>query len=185
MAPLTALRAIEEMDLQAGQTILVHAAAGGVGHCAVQLAKVRAARVIATASEQNRDFVLGLGADEVIDYRARPFEEQVAGVDAVLDTVGGDNFTRSFRVVKPGGWVVGLVTPMTDELTEQARRAGINATWIAVAPSRPRLEAIAALVDSGQLRPHVGQTFPLDRVADAHRAQESRRTVGKIVLTVA
>ena len=185
LASLTALLAIETMDLQAGETVLVHAGAGGVGHFAVQLAKARGARVIATASAQNRDLVLGLGADEVIDYRARPFEEQVPGVDAVFDTVGGDTFTRSFRVAKPGGRVVGTVTPMTDELDEQARQAGVDAAWIAVAPSRPKLEALSALVEAGRLTPHVGQTFPLERVVDAHRAQESGRTVGKIVLTVA
>ena len=185
LAPLTALRAFEEMDLQAGQTVLIHAGSGGVGHFAVQLAKARGARVIATTSEKNRDFVLGLGADEVIDYRARPFEEQASGVDAVFDAVGGDTFTRSFRVVKPGGWVVGIVTTMTAELAEQARRAGVNADWIAVEPSRSGLEELSALVESGRLRPHVSQTFPLEGVANAHRAQETGRTVGKIVLTVA
>ena len=184
LASLTALLALETMNLQAGQTILVHAGAGGVGHFAVQLARARGASVVATASEQNRDIVLGLGAGEVIDYRARPFEKQVAGVDAVFDTVGGDTFTRSYGVVKPDGWVVGTVIPMTDDLTEQARHAGINATWIAVSPSRPQLEALSALAEAGQLTPHVSQTFPLERVADAHRAQETGRTVGKIVLTV-
>ena len=105
-------------------------------------------------------------------------------MDAVFDTVGGGTFTRSYGVVKPDGWVVGTVIPMTDDLTERARHAGINATWIAVAPSRPHLEALSALAEAGQLTPHVSQTFPLERVADAHRAQETRRTVGKIVLTV-
>lgn len=185
LAPLTALRAFEEMDLQAGQTVLIHAGSGGVGHFAVQLAKARGAEVIATTSEKNRDFVSSLGAVEVIDYRARPFEEQVSGVDAVFDTVGGDTFVRSFRVVKPDGWVVGIVTPMTDELAEQARRAGINANWISVAPSRPGLEELSALVESGRLKPHVSQTFPLEQVADAHRAQETGHAVGKIVLAVA
>ena len=104
LAALTALQVLDKLELQAGQTVLIHAAAGGVGHFAVQLAKARGARVIATASAKNRDFVLGLGADEVIDYRAYPFEEQVSGVDAVFDAVGGDTFTRSFGVVKPGGW---------------------------------------------------------------------------------
>lgn len=101
LAALTALQVFEKMNLQTGQTILIHAGAGGVGHFAVQLAKARGARVIATASEKNLDFVKSLGADEVIDYRARPFEEQVSGVDAVFDTVGGETFTRSFGVVKP------------------------------------------------------------------------------------
>lgn len=184
LASLTALQALEKMELQAGQTVLIHGAAGGVGHFAVQLAKARGARVIATASGKNRAIVLSLGADEVIGYRARPFEEQVAGVDAVLNTVGGDTFTRSFRVVKPGGWVVGTVTPMTDELTEQARQAGINATWIHVERSRPQLNALSALAETGQLKPHISRTFPLEQVADAHRAQEGGGTVGKIVLTV-
>ena len=185
LAPLTALRAFEEMDLRAGQTVLIHAGSGGVGHFAVQLAKARGAEVIATTSEKNRDFVSSLGADDVLDYRARPFEEQVSGVDAVFDTVGGDTFTRSFRVVKPDGRVVGIVTPMTDELAEQARRAGINANWISVAPSRPGLEELSALAESGRLKPHVSRTFPLEQVADAHRAQETGHAVGKIVLAVA
>ena len=185
LAALTSLQVFDKMDLQAGQTVLIHAASGGVGHFAVQLAKARAARVIATASEKNRDFVAGLGADEVIDYRARPFEEQVSGVDAVFDAVGGDTFARSFGVVKPGGWVVGIVTPMTDELTEQARQAGITAAWNSVHPSGTNLAYLNSLVESGQLKPHVSRTFPLERVADAHRAQETGRTVGKIVLTVA
>ncbi len=185
LAALTALQVLEKMNLQAGQTILIHAGSGGVGHFAVQLAKARGARVIATASEKNLDFVKSLGADEVIDYRARPFEEQVSGVDAVFDTVGGETFTRSFGMVKRGGWVVGIVTQMTDELSEQARRAGVNAAWNAVHPSKTGLEYFNTLVESEQLKPHISQTFPLEGVADAHRAQESRRTVGKLVLTVA
>ena len=185
LAALTALQVLDKLELQAGQVVLIHAAAGGVGHFAVQLAKARGASVIATASAKNRDFVLGLGADEVIDYRAQPFEEQVSGVDAVFDAVGGDTFTRSFGVVKPGGWVVGIVTRMTNELSEQARQAGVHATWNSVVRSHPQLEELTALLESGRLKPHVSQTFPLERVADAHRAQESGRTVGKIVLAVA
>ena len=102
LAPLTAHQAFEAMGLKAGQTVLIHAAAGGVGHYAVQLAKARGAKVIGTASSRNKDFVLGLGADQFVDYHARPFEAQVSNVDAVLDTVGGDTFTRSFGVVKKG-----------------------------------------------------------------------------------
>lgn len=184
LAPLTALQVFDRMNLKAGQRVLIHAGAGGVGHLAVQLAKARGAYVIATASAGNRDFVKGLGADEVLDYRARPFEEAVSDLDAVFDTVGGDTFPRSFRVVKPGGWVVGIVTRMTDDLTAQAAQAGVHADWVFVAPSRSGLEELARLVEAGQLRVHVSQTFPLDQVADAHRAQETGRTVGKIVLTV-
>lgn len=185
LAPLTTLQVFERMNLQSGQSILIHAGAGGVGHFAVQLAAARGARVIATASPANREFVLGLGADEVIDYRARPFEQQVSGVDAVFDTVGGDTFTRSFGVVKPGGWVVSIVTRMSDELSAQAQQAGVKADWVWVVPSRSQLDEISALVSAGRLKPHISQTFPLEQVAAAHRAQETGRTVGKIVLTVA
>lgn len=185
LAALTALQNLDEMKLQKEQTILIHAGSGGVGHFAVQLAKARGAKVVATASGKNRDFVLGLGADEFVDYREQRFEDVVKDVDAVLDTVGGDTLIRSFRVVKPGGWVVSIVTQMTDELTEQAKQAGINAVWNVVHPSKADLEQLSTLAQSGQLEPHISQTFPLERVADAHRAQESGHAVGKLVLTVA
>ncbi|SMB79202.1 NADP-dependent oxidoreductase [Deinococcus hopiensis] len=184
LAPLTAWQAFERMDLRAGQTVLIHAGAGGVGHFAVQLARARGARVIATGSAANRDFILGLGADEVVDYRARPFEEQVRNVDAVLDTVGGDTFTRSFGVVRPGGWVVSIVTRPTDEHAALAHDLGVRAEWILVTPSRAQLEGLSALAESGQLKPHVSQTFPLAEVTEAHRAQATGRSVGKLVLTV-
>lgn len=184
LAPLTAHQAFETVGLKAGQTVLIHAAAGGVGHYAVQLAKARGAKVIGTASSRNKDFVLGLGADAFVNYHERPFEEQVAEVDAVFDCVGGDTFTRSFGVVKKGGWVVSIVTRPTDEHTRQAEQRGVQAAWVLVRPSRAHLEVFSSLVASGQLRSHVSQTFSLERVADAHRAQETGRTVGKIVLEV-
>ena len=184
LAALTALQNLDKLELRAGQTVLIHAGSGGVGHFAVQLAKARGAKVISTASGKNRDFVLGLGADEFINYHEQRFEDVVKNVDAVFDTVGGDTFTRSFGVVKPGGWVIGIVTQMTDELTEQAEQAGINAAWTSVHPSKHDLEQLNTVVEAGQLKPHVSQTFLLEQVADAHRAQESGHTVGKIVLTV-
>ena len=184
LAALTAHQAFEKMKLQAGQTVLIHAAAGGVGHFAVQLAKVRGATVIATASGRNAAFVRSLGADTVIDYTAAPFETQLSGVDAVFDTVGGDTRTRSLGVIRPGGWLVSIVGNLTEQEAAQAQQRGIHAAWIWVTPSRPDLDVLSALAVSGQLRPHVSQTFPLERVADAHRAQETGRTVGKIVLEV-
>ena len=165
LAPLTALQVFERIKLRSEQSILIHAGAGEVGHFAVQLDAARGARVIATASPANREFVLGLGADEVIDYRARPFEEQVSGVDAVFDAVGGDTFTRSFGVVRPGGWVVGIVVRMNDELRAQAQQAGVQADWVFVEPSRPQLEELSALVSAGRLKPHVSQTFALEHLS--------------------
>jgi NADPH:quinone reductase-like Zn-dependent oxidoreductase len=181
LAPLTAQQAFDTMGLRAGQTLLIHAAAGGVGHYAVQLARVRGAHVIASGSAKNRDFILGLGADEFIDYTAAPFEEQVSGVDAVFDTVGGETQTRSFGVVKPGGWLVTIVGSLPDGLAEQH---GIHAAQILVHPSRAELDYFSVLVAAGTLRSHVSQTFPLEQVAEAHRAQETGRTVGKLVLEV-
>jgi NADPH:quinone reductase-like Zn-dependent oxidoreductase len=184
LAPLTAHQALEKMNLQAGQTLLIHAAAGGVGHFAVQLAKARGARVIGTASSQNRDFVLGLGADEFVDYHEKPFEHQVSSVDAVLDGISGENQTRSLEVLKPGGTLVSIVGPPPTTAMERAAQRGIQATNILVYPSREQLEFLSSLVESGQLKPHISQTFPLERVADAHRTLETGRTVGKIVLEV-
>ena len=184
MAPLTAYQALDQMDLRAGQQILIHAASGGVGHFAVQLAKARGAQVTATGSAGNREFILGLGADTFVDYRTQPFETQVSNFDAVLDTVGGDTFVRSFGVVRRGGWVVSIVTKPTDEHLALAEQLGIHVAWIWVVPSRPQLEYLTSLLEAGQLRPHVSQVFALEQVAKAHRAQESGRTVGKIVLDV-
>lgn len=188
LAPLTAHQAFETMKLEAGQTVLIHSAAGGVGHFAVQLAKARGAKVVGTASSRNRDFVLGLGADHFVDYHAKPFEEQVLewtggqGVDAVLDGVGVDNQTRSYSTLKPGGALVSIVGP--PPALEGFEDKNLRATNILVHPSREQLEFFSKLVQEGKLKPHVSQTFPLERVADAHRAQETGRTVGKIVLEV-
>jgi NADPH:quinone reductase-like Zn-dependent oxidoreductase len=181
LAPLTAHQVFETMHLERGQTVLIHAAAGGVGHYAVQLAKARGARVIASASAKNREFVLGLGADEFVDYTARSFEEVVQNVDAVFDCVGGETLPRSFAVVKKGGWLVSIVAQPSEELAQQH---GIRIAQVLVHPSRTDLEHFAGLVAEGKLKSHVSQTFPLERVADAHRAQETGRTVGKIVLSV-
>ncbi len=181
LAALTARQALEHMNLQAGQTLLVQAAAGGVGHYAVQLAKARGARVIGTASGANRDFVLGLGADEFVDYTAGPFEDAVGQVDAVLDAVGGETFTRSYAVVKPGGWLVTIAATLKPA---EAPRTDIHAERILVKPSHTDLELLARLFEAGQLRPHVSRTFPLEQVADAHRLLEDRHVVGKVVLDV-
>jgi NADPH:quinone reductase-like Zn-dependent oxidoreductase len=182
LAALTAHQALDAMDLKAGQKILIHAAAGGVGHYAVQLAKARGAHVIGTASAANREFVLALGADEFIDYHERPFEEQVANLDAVFDCVGGDTLPRSFAVIKPGGWLVSIVdTPSANE----AERLGVHVAQPLVHPSRADLEKIAHLADAGRLRSHVSARFPLDQVGDAHRAVETGRTIGKVVLEIA
>ena len=187
-APLAALTAwqalVDTAHLRAGQTVLVHAAAGGVGHLAVQIAKARGARVIGTARAANHDIVRDLGADDVIDHTAVDFEDVVADVDVVIDLVGGDVSERSLRVLAPGGLLIVLPGAMSPELPEAAARAGRRVSPILVEPDGAALAAIGALVDEKRLRVVVQETFPLADAARAHETGERGRTVGKLVLTV-
>jgi NADPH:quinone reductase-like Zn-dependent oxidoreductase len=182
LVALTAWQALfETADLQPGQTVLIHAGAGGVGTSAVQLARWRGARVIATASERNHDFLRSLGADVVIDYTTQRFEEIARDVDVVLDPIGGDTQQRSLGTLRDGGVLVSLVG-----LGAAARSPdrGVRAVSILVRPDADQLGRIAALVEAGDLRPIVSHTFALAQAADAHRQSETARTRGKIVLAV-
>jgi NADPH:quinone reductase-like Zn-dependent oxidoreductase len=179
LAALTAWQAFDAANLQAGQRVLVHAGAGGVGHLAVQLAKARGAHVIATAGESNLDFVRGLGAMEVVDYRAQPFEAVVQDVDVALNTVGPEVLERTWGVVKPGGIVVSIVGMQSPQIGE-AR--GVRGQAVLVHPSGAQLEAIGALAEAGDLRVTVSHTLPLERASEAHTLIETGRTRGKIVL---
>ena len=178
LAGLTALQGFDAAGLEKGQRVLVHAAAGGVGHLAVQLAKAAGAYVIGTASTAKHDFVRGLGADEVIDYRERPFEEQIRDVDVVFDAVGGDVTARSVPVLREGGV---LVTIPGGELPEAP---GIRAFWLLVEPDGAGLDRLAALVTEGALRVEVADTAPLAKIAQMHEVGERGRTAGKLVVTV-
>ncbi|MBE3002247.1 NADP-dependent oxidoreductase [Nocardiopsis sp. HNM0947] len=182
---LTAWQAlVDYADLQPGQRVLIHAAAGGVGHVAVQIAKARGAYVIGTASEAKHDFLYGLGVDEAVDYRAQDFAEVVEDVDAVLDTIGGDTSTRSLRTLRPGGIAVSILPVGSEEFHHQAERLGVRAVRMLVDSSRADLRSISELVEAGELRATIAETFPLDSIAEAHRLGETGRTTGKIVVTV-
>jgi NADPH:quinone reductase-like Zn-dependent oxidoreductase len=182
LAALTAWQAFEAAELRAGQRVLVHAAAGGVGHLAVQLAKARGAHVIGTASARNLEFVEALGADEVIDYGARAFENAVQDVDVALNTVGPDVLERTWQTVKPGGIVVSIVGMQSPQL---GAARGVRGQAVLVQPSGAQLEAIAELVTSGALRVEIEHALPLEQAAEAHRRIETGRTRGKIVLQTA
>jgi NADPH:quinone reductase-like Zn-dependent oxidoreductase len=183
--PLVALTAwqalIEIADLAPGQTVLIHAGAGGVGSIAIQLAKWRGATVIATASARNHAFLRSLGADVVVDYTSTPFETVAQDVDVVLDTIGGDTQRRSLGTLRDGGILVGLLG-----LSAQAASPNrdIRTTAMLVRPDAAQLQEIAGLVDDGHVRPIASHVLPLERAADAHRQSETRRTRGKIVLDV-
>jgi NADPH:quinone reductase-like Zn-dependent oxidoreductase len=179
---LTAWQALFGLaDLQKGQTVLIHGVAGGVGHIAAQLAKIHGARVIGTASE-NLDFARTLGLDQVIDYSTAQFEKEVRDVDVVLDTIGGDTQERSWGVLKPGGILISTIqAPSEEKAIAHGVRQGFVVSW---PPVQDVLTKMAALVDSGQVKPHVSAVFPLREVKKAHSLVERRHTRGKIALQV-
>ncbi len=179
---LTAWQALFELgDLQAGQTVLIHGAAGGVGHVAVQLAKWRGAKVIGTSS-RNVDYLHQLNVDQVIDYAVEPFELVARDVDVVLDTVGDVVQERSCMVLKPQGMLVSVIQAPSEELT--ARYNVRSALVYSSPPIGQTLTQVAELVDSGRLVPHVSAVLPLQEVRQAHEMVEGRHTKGKLVLAV-
>jgi NADPH:quinone reductase-like Zn-dependent oxidoreductase len=187
--PLAALTAwqslIETAGLRPGQRVLIHAAAGGVGHLAVQIAKAQDAYVIGTAREAKHPLLRNLGADEVIDYTRRDFAEAVRDIDVVIDTVGGDYGSRSLRVLRKGGTLVSLSSPADAPPVEEAEELGIRSGFTLVEPDHAGMKAIAALVEGGRLRAEIDTVLPLEQAAKAHVRGETGRTAGKIVLTVA
>jgi len=179
---LTAWQAlIEVAQLSEGQTVLIHAAAGGVGHIAVQLSKSLGAKTIGTAS-LNIDRLQEIEVDESIDYSMQAFEDSVSDVDVVLDLVGGDTQQRSWAVMRPGGILIATVQPPSEET---ATAHGVRQHFVQTTPPIGRvLTEVAALVDSGKLKPIVSAVIPLHEIQRAHEMVEGRHTHGKVVLQV-
>ncbi len=185
LVSLTAWQAlVENAGLEAGQRVLIHAGAGGVGHVAIQIAKARGAYVLATASAEKHEFLRSLGADEAIDYRTVDFAEAAGEVDVVLDTIGGDYSTRSLRTLRPGGIVVSILPIGSDTFYREAAELGVRAVRMLVDSSRSTMDSIAALAAAGELRARIAETFPLAQAAEAHRLGDTNRTTGKLVLTM-
>ena len=183
LAALTAWQAlVDAAQLQAGQRVLIHAAAGGVGSFAVQLAKARGAQGIATASAVNTGIVAELGADQFVDYTRTRFEEIVKEVDVVFDTVGGDTQDRSWQVLKPGGILVSIVSPPTEET---AAAHGVRSAFVFVQPNGQQLAAIARLIDEGRMKPIIHSVLPLSEARQAQVISQGGHARGKIVLHVA
>lgn len=183
--PLVSITAWESLfttaGLSAGQKVLIHAGAGGVGSIAIQLAKAKGAHVTATASAAKSALVKSLGADEVIDYRSQDFSKLARDMDVVFDTVGGDTQEKSWTTLKPGGILVSI----TDRPSEdRARAEGKRAGFVFIGPNAPILTELAGMVDAGQVRPIIGAEYGLNDTAKAQEASETGRATGKIVIYV-
>jgi NADPH:quinone reductase-like Zn-dependent oxidoreductase len=182
LASLTAWQALfDAAKLAPGQTVLIHGAAGGVGTFAVQFAKLKGARVIATASKKNHEFLRSLGADEVIDYTTTKFEDVVHNVDAVVDTITGETADRSWQVIKKGGVYVSILAPPSHE---KAAAHGVRAEHVFVQAKTDQLDEIGKLVDAGKVKAVIEKVFPLTEVRAAQESNATGHTRGKIVLRV-
>lgn len=194
IAALTAWGALLAQDqghLEPGQSVLIHGAAGGVGTFAVQLARWRGARVIATASAENHDYLRGLGAHETLDYRTTRFEDAVhglqpaPGLDVVLDLVGGDVPARALPLVRPGGALVSAVAFPTPELKKQAESQGVRVSFAHVMRDPKVLQQVTALIDAGTLQVVVTQQYPFAQARQALASNREGHTRGKAVLVIA
>ncbi|MFD9208177.1 NADP-dependent oxidoreductase [Streptomyces sioyaensis] len=186
--PLAALTAwqvlVDAANVQPGQRVLIHAAAGGVGHFAVQIAKERGAYVIGTASAPKHALLRELGADELIDYRTADFTE-IAPVDLVFDALGGDTVVRSLTTLKPGGQLISIaIRELPEDLADRAAALGVRAYPLLVEADQQGMRAIADLVEAGKLKPVIEATFPLAQAAEGHALGDTGRVTGKIVLTI-
>jgi NADPH:quinone reductase-like Zn-dependent oxidoreductase len=185
LAGLTAWQALAETaDVGPGKRVLILAAAGGVGHLAVQIAKARGAEVLGTARSAKHAFLAELGCDQAIDYASESIEERARDVDVVLDLVGGDAGAAALPALRDGGLFIAVPSGSGLESLRELAAGRVRVTGILVEPDRAGLEALAALVDAGALRVHVSGTFPLEEAARAHELGETGRTQGKLVLTV-
>ena len=172
---------IKAAGIKNGDRVLIHAASGGVGSLAVQLAKARGAYVIATTSAKNSALVKSLGADEIIDYRTQSFEKMVTDVDIVFDSLGGEIQQKSWQVLKPNGILVSIVNPPS---AEQAAAHNARSAFVFIQPDAAVLKELTTLVDAGKIRPIIGAEFALADIAKAQALSESGRAVGKIVVHV-
>lgn len=185
VAGLTAYQAIHDhLKVSSGQGVLIQSAAGGVGHLAVQFAKLCGAFVSGTASGKNMEFLKSLGVDEPIDYRTEKFEHIATDVDAVMDTMGGEVLYRSIALVKPGGRVVCLPSSTKDDpkAIALARERGVELIWFMMQPQKKVLQEISDLLRDDKLRVEVQQVFPMQEIAQAHELIESHGVRGKIVI---
>jgi NADPH:quinone reductase-like Zn-dependent oxidoreductase len=173
---------VENIGLSKDQKILIHGGAGGIGSIAIQLAKHLGAHVATTVSTNDKQFVQQLGADQIIDYKKENFEDVIHDYDAVLDTVGGETYKRSFRVLNKGGGII--VSMLEQPNTELMNQYGIKAIFLFSQANRQRLTKLAQWVDQNDIKVNIDKTFPLDEAGKALDYQNGVHPRGKVVLTV-
>ena len=185
LAALTAYQVlVKTAKVKSKQKVFISAASGGVGHFAAQLAKYLGAYVIGSSSESNREFVLGLGVDEHVDYKGTAMESRIGDLDFALDAVGGDNTERLLPLVKKDGMLISIPTSLSDSANALASDLGVNAQFQLVKSNGEDMTAIAELLSAGTLKPYISTLFPFEQLPEAHLAVETGRTVGKVVVGV-
>jgi len=185
LAALTAWQIVKEkVRIKPGDKVLIHSAAGGVGHYAVQMSKHLGAYVIGTASGRNREFVLSLGASEHIDYEKQRFEDVLKDIDFVLDTMGGDYIDRSLKVLKSGGTIISIPSGASESVREKANAKGLNGDTFRVQSDGKNMKEISELLQKGIVKSHVSKIFRFDEIQSAHLQIETGKTKGKIVVVL-
>jgi NADPH:quinone reductase-like Zn-dependent oxidoreductase len=186
LASLTALQVFRDKGaVKRGDRVLVHAASGGVGHYAVQIAKQLGAYVIGTSSAANRDFVLSLGADEHIDYKTQTLQEAIGNIDFVLDGLGVESILKSIDVTKEGGKIISIISySNTPEVIAKAEQKHVTMDTYFVHSDGADMKILADWLQSGVIKSHVSQKYKFEQMAEAHQQIESGRTIGKIVVTI-
>ncbi len=185
LVALTAWQAlVTYAKVEKGQKVLIHAASGGVGHIAVQIAKYLGATVVGTSSAKNRNFVLGLGADAHIDYTDYDWVAHPREFDFVLDTIGGMNIDHSVEVTKEGGSIISIPTGLNEEVTIKAASKGVHGYFILVQSNGEDMEQIASFLEKKIIKPHISKTYGFDQMQEAHLQQETGKTVGKLIITI-
>lgn len=183
LVALTAWQAlVTNAGVKKGQKVLIHAAAGGVGHIAVQLAKYLGAEVTGTSSEKNKEFVSGLGVDHYINYKKYNWALQEREYDFVLDTIGGDNIENSLAVTKAGGTIISIPSGLNEAITEKAREKGVKGYFMLVRSNGEEMKEIASLLEQGIIKPFISHKFHFEQIREAHLQIESGRTVGKVIV---
>ncbi|HEX7869118.1 MAG TPA: NADP-dependent oxidoreductase, partial [Chryseobacterium sp.] len=182
LAALTALQAIQKAEVKKDQNVLIHAASGGVGHFAVQIAKYLGAFVTGTSSKKNRDFVLNLGANQHIDYMNFDWEKSDEKFDFILDAIGGENIDNSIKVLKENGIIISIPSGLNDDVEEKAASVNAKGFKMLVQSDGKDMEKLAKFLEKGVLKPYIYQAFKFEEMAKAHEELEKGRTVGKIVV---